>query len=146
MPKAIKQGLQGSREDMGTYIAYWANCMDYGYGQQDMEATLVLKPRAQQLFNAAHAELLGANSQLLETLPNVKAILGLRMATEIYLKAVLVQEKDLTAGQLMKISHKLEDAAIACGEATSMDEFKRLRSMFHSFHQYRLATMDQTGQ
>lgn len=126
MPSQIAQMLGSSHQDMWIYAVHWVNCMDYGYGQMDLESGPILKPRAVQFLGAAHSELIGANPQLLESRPNVKAILGLRMATEIFLKAVLVQELELTDDQLRKISHKLEDAATRCAEITHEKAFAEI--------------------
>lgn len=126
MPVQIKKVLEAHHRDIWTYVVHWVNCMDYGYGQMDLGGTSRLQPRASKFLGAAHSELVGANAQLLEPRPNVKAILGIRMATEIFLKAVLVQERNLSDNQLMKISHKLEDAANACAEATTEKVFEEI--------------------
>jgi hypothetical protein len=126
MPVQIKNVLEVNHRDIWTYIVHWVNCMDYGYGQMDLAGTSRLQPRASKFLGAAHSELIGANAQLLELRPNVRAILGMRMATEIFLKAVLVQERNLTDKQLMNISHKLEDAADACAEATKENVFEEI--------------------
>lgn len=126
MPAQVKKELEADHRDIWTYVVHWANCMDYGYGQMDLGGASPLQPRASKLLGAAHAELVGANAQLLETRPNVKAILGMRMATEIFLKAVLVQERNFTDSQLMKISHNLQDAANVCAEATTEKEFEEI--------------------
>jgi hypothetical protein len=126
MSVQIKTPLAANHQDIWTYVVHWVNCMDYGYGQMDISGTSRLQARASKFLGAAHSELVGANAQLLETRPNVKAILGMRMATEIFLKAVLVQERDLTDNQLMKISHKLEDAANACADATKENVFEEI--------------------
>jgi len=126
MPVQIKKILEANHRDIWTYVVHWVNCMDYGYGRMDLGGRSQLQPRASKFLGAAHAELVGANAQLLELRPNVKAILGMRMATEIFLKAVLVQERNLTDSALMKISHKLEDAANACAEATNEKVFEEI--------------------
>ena len=126
MPVQIKKVLETNHRDIWTYVIHWVNCMDYGYGQMDLSGATQLQPRALKFFSAAHFELVGANAQLLDSRPNVKAILGMRMATEIFLKTVLVQERNLTDGQLMKISHKLEDAANACAETTNEKVFEEI--------------------
>lgn len=126
MPEQIKKNLEAVPKDNWLYIGHWANCMDYGYGQMDLMEESKLRPRTLQFLGAAHSELIGANSQLLEPRPNVKAILGMRMAAEIFLKATLIQELDLTEKQLMKISHKLEDASNACADATKEDVFAKI--------------------
>ena len=126
MPQSMKQTLHTHSPHNWIYASHWANCMDYGYGQDDLQQIRILKPRAQDFFDAAHAELLGANSQLIETRPNAKSILGFRMATEIYFKAVLIHTKDLGDNQLKKISHSLEGGAKACADATGSKEFEAI--------------------
>ncbi|SOD16629.1 hypothetical protein [Nitrosomonas ureae] len=126
MPLQIKKMLNSSPQDLWSYVLHWADCMDYGYWQMDLEASDRLKPRALQFLGAGHAELKGANSQLLEARPNVKAILGMRMATEIFLKTVLVQELNLTDDELRTISHKLEKAAERCADVTGQSTFKEI--------------------
>ena len=79
MPLQIREML-GSSQDIQSYADHWIHCMDYGYGQMDLERGGKLKPRALQFLGAANSELKGANLQLLEIRPNVKAILGMRMA------------------------------------------------------------------
>lgn len=126
MPVQIKRTLESSHQDIWTYVDHWANCMDYGFGQMDLNGSSRLQPRALKFLGAGHAEFVGANAQLLEPRPNAKAILGMRMATEIFLKAVLVQELDLTDNELMKLSHKLEDSANACAETTKEEVFEQV--------------------
>lgn len=126
MPVQIKRTLEFNHRDVWTYVVHWVNCMDYGYGRMDLNGGSRLRPRALKFLGAGHAEIVGANAQLLESRPNVKAILGMRMATEIFLKAVLVHERDLTDNELMKLSHKLEDSANACAEATKEKAFEEV--------------------
>lgn len=133
MPSKVKEALASSHQDMWVYATHWVNCMDYGYGQMDLSPSQRLKPRAAKFLGAAHAELQGANSQLLDARPNVKAILSLRMATEIFLKTVLVQELALTDDELRKVSHKLEDAARKCAETTKERTFEDIAERVHFY-------------
>ena len=123
MPQQIKRGLETDHSQICSYVIHWENCVDYGYGQMDLESGTVLRPRALKFLGAGHSELIGANTQLLERRPNVKAILGLRMATEIFLKTALIQQLDLTDSHLIKLSHRLEDSSNACAEATKESTF-----------------------
>jgi hypothetical protein len=126
MPSQIKLALESDHRDIWSYVVHWVNCMDYGYGHMDLEGGSRLRPRAQKFLGAGHYELVGANAQLLEPRPNVKAILGMRMATEIFLKATLIQERDLTERQLMNLGHTLADSANACAEATKLTVFEEI--------------------
>lgn len=131
MPKQIKETMAASHRDVWNYATHWVNCMDHGYGYMDLAGSERLTPRAASFLSAAHAEIRGANAQLLEPRPIHKAILSLRMANEIFLKSVLVQELDLSEDKLRSISHKLDDAASRCGDVTGERTFgeiaKRVR-------------------
>jgi len=133
MPAGVKADMGTSPRHVEEYVNHWANCMDYGYGQMDLSSGQTLDARAAKIFGAAHAEILGANSQLLDARPNYKAILSLRMATEIFLKAVLVQELDLSDLELKTISHTLEDAARKCAEATGESAFEEIANRAHVY-------------
>lgn len=131
MPLSVKNRLSSSHSDSSSYARHWLNCMDYGCGR--MDGGMRLKPRARKFLNAAHAELLGANSLLLESRPNVKAILGMRMATEILLKTVLVQECDLSEDDLRKIGHNLKNASEKCHAATGGKVFQEIACQISVF-------------
>lgn len=133
MPKPIKETLGSSHQDMWNYATHWVNCIDHGYGHMDLASSQRLTPRASRFLSAAHAEIQGANSQLLETHPIHKAILSLRMANEIFLKAVLVQELDLPDGKLMDISHQLQDAANRCSDVTGEKTFEEIAKRVHVY-------------
>lgn len=123
MPIQVKESLGASIQDVKSYVDHWMQCVDYCYGHMDLENSKTLKPRAIEFLGAANSELKGANSMLLEMRPNVKAILGMRMATEIFLKAILIQEQELSDVGLRKISHNLEDAARRCADITGESAF-----------------------
>lgn len=128
MPAGVKAELGSNQNCVQKYVSHWANCMDYGYGQMDISSSQALNARAFNSLSAAHAEIQGANSQLLNVRPNYKAILGLRMATEIFLKTVLIQELNSSDRDLKKISHTLEDAARRCADATGDTTFEEIAS------------------
>lgn len=123
MPALLKRQIESNRRDVWSLTIHWTNCMDYGYGQMELTDERRLSKRAQRFLGTAHGELVGAVVQLLVPRPNAKAILGLRMATEIFLKTVLVQECNLDDIALRKVSHKLEDAASMCADVTGNATF-----------------------
>ncbi len=133
MPEQIKQQLSMSPGDASSYAEHWINCMDYGYGHSDIEQMRELKPKTMSLLAAADGEIRGAASQLLEQRPNLKAKLNLRMAVEIFLKALLVEKLDLAEKDLKAISHNLSDAAKTCAEATEIDDFATIQSRVSIF-------------
>jgi hypothetical protein len=126
MPLPLKQQIEQSRQDLWHLAIYWADCCDYAYGIDDVRKQEKLNPKALSFIENADRELIGAIAQLNSARPNSKAILALRMATEIFLKALLIQEKNLTDQQLKKLSHRIEDIAEECFVATRVQEFRAI--------------------
>lgn len=124
MPPALREGLWQDPVARSIYLQYWADCFDYAYG-----ADLLLKPtrldaRAHKFFQNADAELRKAVAALLTLRPTLKAILDFRMATEIFLKSFLIQEKNLADPQLRALRHDIDRLAKACFEAKADKEFQ----------------------
>jgi len=123
MPEAVKEHLAKNQKDSSNLALYWVDCCDYAYGLDELQKTNKLGSKALTFLNNGDRELHGAVAQLLSSKPNTKAILSLRMACEIFLKALLVQEKNLTDKQLKGLSHKIKDIAADCHFATGVPEF-----------------------
>ncbi len=123
MPIEVKRDLA---HDWEPYVAHWAECCDYGYGFDDIARTAGMSAKAADFLRNGDAELTGAISQLLETRPNLKAILQLRMATEIFMKALLIQEKGLDDAGLKKLGHSIERIAEECHATTGISTFKQV--------------------
>lgn len=128
MPEQIKRQLSMSHDDASSYVEHWLNCMDYGYGHDDIRQLGKLKPRTMSLLAAADGDIRGAMSQLLEPHPNLKAMMSLRMAVEIFLKAALVEKLGHAEKDLRTIGHDLSLAAKSCWEATGVRDFSRIQS------------------
>lgn len=123
MPQSIKEHISQSREDLWDLALYWADCCDYAYGIDDVNKEGKLNAKALAFIQNGDRELAGAIAQLVSPRPNAKAILALRMACEIVLKTLLIQERNLTDQQLKKLSHKIEDIAAECFAITHAPEF-----------------------
>lgn len=123
MPQSIKEHISQSREDLWDLALYWADCCDYAYGIDDISKEGKLNAKALAFIQNGDRELAGAIAQLVSPRPNAKAILALRMACEIFLKTLLIQERNLTDQQLKKLSHKIEDIAAECFAITHAPEF-----------------------
>jgi hypothetical protein len=124
MPQPLKEQINQSQGDLWRLALYWADCCDYAYGIDDMGKEGKLSSKALTFVQNGDRELVGAIAQLVTPKPNTKAILALRMASEIFMKALLIQEKNLTEQQLRKLSHKIEDIAGECFAATGVREFE----------------------
>lgn len=102
---------------------HWADCYDYAFGIDDIKQGGKLNSKALKFVQNADKELAGAIAQLITPRPNPRAILALRMSIEIFLKALLIQEQNLSDQHLKRLSHKLEDIAGECFSATCRTEF-----------------------
>lgn len=123
MPLPIKEHVSQSRQDLWNLALYWADCCDYAYGIDDISKQGKLNGKALAFIQNGDRELAGAIAQLVSPRPNAKAILALRMACEIFLKTLLIHERNLTDQQLKKLSHKIEDIAAECFAITHAPEF-----------------------
>ena len=123
MPQPVKEHVSQSHQDLWDLALYWADCCDYAYGIDDISKQGKLNGKALAFIQNGDRELVGAIAQLVSTRPNAKAILSLRMACEIFLKTLLIQERNLTDQQLKKLSHNIEDIAAECFTVTRTPEF-----------------------
>jgi hypothetical protein len=129
MPQPVKELVHQSPQDLWNLVLYWADCIDYGYGIDDIRKLGKFNEKALTFINNGDQELTGAIAQLILPRPNLKAILALRLACEIFLKALLIQERNLTDdSQLKKLSHKIEGIAAECFEETNIPEFDVVRN------------------
>jgi len=133
MPETIKEHLTKNQQDTSNLALYWVDCCDYTYGLDELKNTSRLNSKALVFLNNGDRELRGAIAQLLSTRPNTKAILALRMACEIFLKVLLIQEKNLTDSQLRKLSHKIKDIAADCHMVTGIPEFNAVATAANVF-------------
>jgi len=133
MPLVLKQELQSKSNDIWAYVLYWADCVDYAYGLNDIQKSNALNPRAQAFLQNADNELVGTIAQLTVDRPVSKAILSARMACEIFIKVLLVQEKGLTDQELKKLSHRISDLAKEAFAEVPLKEFQIVDQLSHLF-------------
>jgi len=133
MPEAVKQHLAKNQQDSSNLTLYWVDCCDYAYGLEELQKANRLGSKALLFLNNGDRELRGAVTQLQSSRPNTKAILALRMACEIFLKALLIQEKNLTDSQLKNLSHKIKDIAGDCHSVTGAPEFHAVATAANVF-------------
>lgn len=133
MPETVKDLLAKNQQDSSKLALYWVDCCDYAYGLDELQKASQLGSEVLVFLKNGDRELRGAVAQLLSSRPNTKAILALRMACEIFLKALLIQEKNLTGSQLRKLSHKIKDIATDCHLATGVSEFEAVATAANVF-------------
>jgi hypothetical protein len=125
MPESLQNQVSESSNDYSRLILHWIDCCDYAYGVDDIQKQGKLSPKALTFIQNGDRELIGAVAQLLIPRPNTKAILALRMASEIFMKALLIQEKNFTDQELQKkFSHRIVDIANECFTISGLPEFE----------------------
>lgn len=133
MPITVKRELVSNPLMHAQYLMHWADCYDYAYGLDDIWKRRDIGERAMAFVRNGDSELTGAIAQLLPPRPNAKAILGLRMTVEIFLKALLIQENGFSEQQLKKLSHRIEDIAKECFELTGERTFETVMDQARIF-------------
>lgn len=124
MPQVLMDQLVKDRKTLQRLEIYWADCCDYAYGFSDIMQERKLNPRTIAFVESAHHELAGAIGQLTTPNPNARAILSLGMATEIFMKALLIHEQNLTEKQLRDdLRHNITKIARECFKATGTSSF-----------------------
>jgi HEPN domain-containing protein len=133
MPDAVKIELSNDAEELRTYVLHRIDCVDYAYGYDDIRKFGKLKPRALALLKNADHELRGAVDLVSDLRPNPRAAFSARMATELFLKALLVEKADYSDADLKSLSHNLDklcqEVQKVC-EATEITTVRRLVSLF----------------
>lgn len=109
MTGPMKSELMLRPETAWPYVLTWANSVDYGYGIDDLLKTLSADEiLVRSLLENADRELRAAGAQLLEHRPNSKAAISCLMATEIFLKALLVVKAKLSEREIRTFNHHLD--------------------------------------
>lgn len=124
MPNVIKENVAKSPEDSAGLLEYWVDCCDYAYGLDDIYKLNSLMPSTLSFIENGSLELSGAINQLVTSRPNPKAILSLRFACEIFMKALLIEEKGLDNTHLKRLGHSIKDIATECYSVSGISEFK----------------------
>ena len=110
MPQAVKKDLMSNAESAWHYALYWADCLDYATGINEVGKSSKLDAFGLQLLRAGDQELRSAITQLRDRRPDPRAILTCRMATELFLKAYIALKVGLSQKQAKELGHDLEKA------------------------------------
>jgi hypothetical protein len=115
MPDGLRKRLLLNSKDMTELSSVWVDCLDYGYGMDDLEKASALPPLSMQFLLAADKELRSTVGLLLERPPSQKAIETARMATEMFLKMYVIHHEGVDE-QAVKtgIGHNLEKVLQRC--------------------------------
>lgn len=108
MPDAVKIELSRDPDEVRTYILYWIDCVDYAFGYDDIRKLGALSERSKALLKNADHELRGAIDLVSDLHPNPRAAFNARMATELFVKALLVEKSGCDDKTLKSLSHDLD--------------------------------------
>lgn len=108
MPTAVKSDLTSANRSAWDYIVFWADCVDYAAGVNDLLKRKDVDERGLQFLAAGDQELRSSVSLLKERRPNARAILTSRMATEMFLKAFIAFRAGLTDKEARALNHDLD--------------------------------------
>lgn len=107
VPQAVLARLRSDTDAALQFMALWADCMDYGFGREDILNTLP-DSYGKHLFASANDHLNATVALLRERRPNPKATESACMTIEIFLKAFIALHRGLTDEQAKKeIKHDL---------------------------------------
>ncbi|MCP5304970.1 MAG: hypothetical protein H6953_05960 [Chromatiaceae bacterium] len=138
MPDGIKQEMMADRKGAWEYAIYWADCVDYGMGIDDLRKTPDLDRFGYQLLMSADQELRAATSILSQHRPDARAILSCRMALEIFFKSYIALKIGLTQSEAKAIGHNLNkglDRFIEVSELDNWESTRQLLSVFPQIHE-----------
>jgi len=105
-----------SRTVGAQYLVFWADCIDYAMGFDELLGNKHLDEFGIELLAAADQELRSTATLLLERRPKSRAVLAARMATELFIKSFIALTRGLSKKEAKSIGHDLEKG---------LDEFLR---------------------
>lgn len=115
MPDSIKARLMKSKPELMEFVHFWAACLDYGFGIEELTGSQTTDVFARELLASGNQQLSATVTLLREEFPNPKAIESARIATEVFLKAFLACKAGLTEKEAKdKIGHDLVKALDTC--------------------------------
>ena len=133
MPENIKLEMMADHRQAWEYAIYWADCLDYGMGIDDLRKAQGLNEFGAQLLMSADQELRAATSILSQHRPDPRAILNCRMALEIYFKSYIALKIGLSQNQAKTIGHNLNKGIDKFIEASGLSDWERARDLLSVF-------------
>lgn len=133
MPEHIKKELISDNKQALDYMLFWADCVDYGMGLDDLKKTGSLNSYGMQLLMAGDQELRSATSILEQPRPGFRAILTCRMAVEIFLKSFIALKEGLTKKQAKEIGHDLNKGLNKFIEVSGYYHWEAVRGKLSNF-------------
>ena len=114
MTKMIGDRLSRNGQSLSDLTALAVDCLDYGYGFDDLRNEPLSSPLARDMLTSGHKELQAAVRVLLSDRPSEKVEESAALAIEMFLKSYLAQHAGLVEEGAKKIGHNLAQALRQC--------------------------------
>ena len=137
MPDSVKKALMSDPSSRLNYLLFWSDCVDFGYGYDDMTKLNRGDEFGLQLLKASYEELQSAKSMLLEHRINARAMMASRMATEMILKSYIAMKVGLSEREARSLSHNLKESFhrfVEVAGDTKLKALEPLTSVFPQIH------------
>lgn len=138
MPDGIKQEMLTDRRQAWNYAIYWADCVDYRMGIDDLRKTQGLNEFGAQLLLSADQELRASTAILSQHRPDPRAILNCRMALEMFFKSYIALKNGLSENQATAIGHNLNKGLDKFIEGSGLNHWEKTKyplSVFPEIHE-----------
>ena len=129
MPHSVKNALMSDPPSRLNYMLFWADCVDFGYGYDDMIKLNREDKFGLEMLRASYEELQAAKSMLLEHRINRRAMMASRMSTEMILKSYIAMKVGLSDQEAMSLGHNLEKSFHRFIEAAGNIKLKALEPL-----------------
>jgi hypothetical protein len=133
MPDAVKLEMSRNPDELRTYVLYWIDCADYAFGFDDIRKFGGLSDRSMALLKNADHELRGAVDLVTDLHPNPRAAFNTRMATELFVKALLAEKAGYSDMQLKDLGHDLDKLFEHADAICPANEVRTLRGLTSVF-------------
>jgi len=133
MPKSIKESMMSNRSSALDYIVFWSDCVDFGYGYDDLVKMNREDKLGLDLLKASYQELQSAKSMLLEHRVNERAMMSSRMATEMISKSFIAMKVGLSEKEAKKLGHDLRNCFDRFVQVAGYNMLKKLTALISIF-------------
>jgi hypothetical protein len=133
IPESIKKEIMLNKRLTDEYVEFWGECINYGYGFDDLRKTSGLDPFGIQFLEAGDQELRMASKILNQSRPDSRAILTCRLAVEMFFKSYIALKKGLSEKEAKSISHNLNTGLDKFIEASGYDHWEKARETLTIF-------------